>query len=551
MQIFFGPFDEALQAGPTQWRMCPYRRQGDTYSFSQVLFRAIGLPEAISDGNSNITMHQILRLIYDDQLTPIQRIFRSENFDTWQTRQAVGELMCGIGGYDLYQRQIDLRALSQEFDEVSRRLKNLIAVASTYGDQILVEHIAVALRNDEAARDKLQAELATILTREDVISAADDEVQRLRKSQSRAVARARRSVAELDDRITTLEYEIDDARLFITHLERTLVEFNDAATTFFSLGQVRFEFCPSCFKPVDEAHDAEHCHLCGAEITGNTADPKRLAVRLDLEMQLTESRSLQVEREEGLARLKANLRSEQSALKAATEAFELSRRGHATEQERVVAELSRKMGYLESQIKLLQNRLTMATEIEKLSADKERLNGAISRLKTEIDAISTSQQHRKALAYTEVSSKAKEVLDQDLAEHNDFGVVTHVSFSFAEDWIAINDDKNRSRSASGMVVLKNSFLFGMYLAALEDNDFALPRFMLFDNIEDKGMVQERSWNFQRVMVRECARHDVLQQIIFSTSKIAPELDKPDFVIGRKYTHERPSLEFLEKHLPPV
>jgi hypothetical protein len=109
--------------------------------------------------------------------------------------------------------------------------------------------------------------------------------------------------------------------------------------------------------------------------------------------------------------------------------------------------------------------------------------------------------------------------------------------------MAINDDKNRSRSASGMVVLKNSFLFGIYLASLEDNAFGLPRFMLFDNIEDKGMIQERSWNFQRVMLAECSKRDVPQQIIISTSKIAPELADTPFVVGRKYTAKHPSLEF--------
>src|SRR6185437_9437876 len=90
MQIYFGGMGEALTAGPTQWRAAPYKREKDNFSFSQVLFRAIGIPEAISEGPSNITMHQILRLIYSDQMTPIQRIFRIESFDPWQTRQAVG-----------------------------------------------------------------------------------------------------------------------------------------------------------------------------------------------------------------------------------------------------------------------------------------------------------------------------------------------------------------------------------------------------------------------------------------------------------------------------
>jgi hypothetical protein len=112
--------------------------------------------------------------------------------------------------------------------------------------------------------------------------------------------------------------------------------------------------------------------------------------------------------------------------------------------------------------------------------------------------------------------------------------------------MAINGDKNRSRSASGMVVLKNSFLFSMYLASLDDQLFGLPRFLLLDNIEDKGMVPERVWNFQKVLVKECQSRNVPQQVIFSTSRLAPELDTPELVVGRKYTQERPSLEFATK-----
>ena len=109
MSIYFGDMDNSLSSPNDSWQLLGYKRPEHGYSFSQVLFRAIGLPESISDGASNITMHQLLRILYVDQLTPVQRIFRVENFDTWQTRQAVGDLLTGVGGYDLYEKQIALR----------------------------------------------------------------------------------------------------------------------------------------------------------------------------------------------------------------------------------------------------------------------------------------------------------------------------------------------------------------------------------------------------------------------------------------------------------
>ncbi|RYG31665.1 MAG: hypothetical protein EON93_12575, partial [Burkholderiales bacterium] len=73
MAIYFGRYDQAVKGDIREWETFPYQRPEDSYSFSQVLFNAIGIPEAISDGVSNITMHQLLRVLYSDQLTPIQR----------------------------------------------------------------------------------------------------------------------------------------------------------------------------------------------------------------------------------------------------------------------------------------------------------------------------------------------------------------------------------------------------------------------------------------------------------------------------------------------
>ena len=92
-----------------------------------------------------------------------------------------------------------------------------------------------------------------------------------------------------------------------------------------------------------------------------------------------------------------------------------------------------------------------------------------------------------------------------------------------------------------MVILKNSFVAGMFMASLDDPAFNLPRWMLFDNIEDKGMVEPRSWNFQRMLVARSAANKGEHQLIFTTSKIAPEFANSDMVVGREYTRAAPSL----------
>lgn len=539
MAIFFGPLSNALEAAAESWQQLPYRRAENGYSFSQVLFKAIGLPESISDGSSNITMHQVLRLLYVDQMTPVQRIFRDENFDTWQTRQAVGDLLLGIGGYDLFEKQITLRGIEQQYKEAVASYRSLVAIASGYGENILTEHITSAINQMTAERVSLLNSIEALTSVRD--DAADyEKLKHLRTQNTREFNVTRRAVSKLEGEIQTLEFEVADAEEFIKHLKHSLSDFEDAALTFSALGQLTFEFCPSCFSPV-EPKKAHHCQLCDAERAADEEDSRTLAVRLDLEMQLKESEALQVERETELLAKRSALRVARQTLRRVSAAVELAQTGDVTGRESAIAELSRKVGFIDSQLEGLQKRLELSRRISSASEAKEDLNNKITRLKSEIDAIQRSQNKRKQVAYSLVSKQTKILLDQDLEEHSDFGDIEHVSFSFADDWVAINGEKNRAGSASGMVILKNSFALGMLTSALIDKEFKLPRWMLFDNIEDKGMVQERAWNFQRLVLKASNELKSPHQIIFTTSKIAPELDDPKYVVGRKYTRASRSL----------
>lgn len=97
--VFVGTFEEASAQGLDGWQSYPIRRSaGGDESFSQIMFRASGIPEAQSQGAANITMNQLLRLVYADQRTPASFLFRYESFDTGEIREAVGDLVRGIIG---------------------------------------------------------------------------------------------------------------------------------------------------------------------------------------------------------------------------------------------------------------------------------------------------------------------------------------------------------------------------------------------------------------------------------------------------------------------
>lgn len=367
-----------------------------------------------------------------------------------------------------------------------------------------------------------------------------EDLKKIRSDAIRDFNNARRTVVKLKEEIEVLEYEISDAEDFIKHLTQSLVDFEDASITFFGLGHLAFEHCPSCFAPV-QPKASDHCQLCGTKRIDGGDDSRTLAVRLDLQMQLKESQSLQAERNAELNQKTGALRIARLALRRATSTIELAQSGTVTGRESAIAELSRKVGFIDSELEGLQKRLELAKRIQAASEAKEDLNTRVTRLKAEIEAILRAQGKRKLEAYTLISNETKKLLDQDLQEHSDFGDVANVSFEFSGDWVAINGEKNRAGSASGMVILKNSFAAGMLSASLIDQRFNLPHWMLFDNVEDKGMVEERSWNFQRLLVALSQASKTPHQIIFTTSKIAPELDRPELVVGRRYERAARSL----------
>lgn len=129
----------------------------------------------------------------------------------------------------------------------------------------------------------------------------------------------------------------------------------------------------------------------------------------------------------------------------------------------------------------------------------------------------------------------------DLDREAEFKFVDQVSINFGDDEVSVDGKSNFS--ASSMVYLKNSFHFALFWASLNREFFNYPRFIIFDNIEDKGMEIERSHNFQKKIVELSKINDVDHQIIFATSMIADELDNEKYTVGRFYTHDNKSLEF--------
>jgi hypothetical protein len=165
----------------------------------------------------------------------------------------------------------------------------------------------------------------------------------------------------------------------------------------------------------------------------------------------------------------------------------------------------------------------------------------VTKLRNAIEGLELARESRRRDVKSAIASQTKRVLEKDLKEHNDFEALDKFDFSFEDDWFAINGDPNITASASGMVVVKNSLFLGMLLASLQDLKMMYPRFLLLDNVEDKGMVGDRVRNFQKAIADLMDQTSEPHQIIMTTSTLNPALAREDYIVGPSYSKQNRTL----------
>lgn len=184
----------------------------------------------------------------------------------------------------------------------------------------------------------------------------------------------------------------------------------------------------------------------------------------------------------------------------------------------------------------------MVDQVEELIDKKSSANDAITRLKDSLALLEEGSKNRVDEVYSSIEGFSKELISSDGGYENIFDNPDEVTFDFARDKMAVN---GRSKfSASSMVIMKNSIRAAIFIHSVGDKKTRLPRFILMDNMEDKGMTAERSQNFQRVLVERCDELKEDYQIIFTTSMIDKELNKSDYVVGPFYKKGEHTLQLV-------
>lgn len=540
MRVFFGPPEQAKLSSDQGWEKYAFRR-GNSESFTQVMFRLLGLPEVqYGETNTKITMNQILRLMYSDQLSSVEKIFRSQPFDDAITRQTVGNLMIGAFSQDYYAARLKLKALDVEIKVVVDRIGLLMRTHGRDGHPLTSEWVAAEQKRLESELTELNKKIEEVEERifstqfEDRLSLNDqnETFSRLQSLQA--------EIAEINAALQGVELDAVDSDEFITSLSKKLDALQESKVIVDELNALAFEFCPACFAPVAQIEVEGACSLCKQATDHEKTKERALRLINEYARQRQSSLDLQAARHQKITDLMASLTTKTELWEQAGRHYTVAVRSPTTELRTKLRKLNRDAGYSQRQLEELATRKSVIAELIEAQERRDELQRQIDTVKTTIGASERLYREQISRARQSVEGEVLNFLQRDLERQSTFTNASTVGFEFDADRLSVNGESYFS--ASSMVYLRNSFIASLAIAAANEEAFSHPRFLLMDTVEDKGMEPERSRNFQRILHEKSLAAKSSNQIIIATSMLAPELDRPEITVGEFYTHQNRTLQ---------
>jgi len=261
MDICFKPLDDALKSSAEEWSNYPYSINSARESFSQKIFSLMGIPEAKSNSNNdNITIHQILRLIYSDQSNTSASIFNVEPFDSAFKRESVGNYLLGLDDSELINAKIKLVSEEKRLDKA---LAKLSAVHSVIGKTSYAKDLGTIGKAKKSYFDKITKLNTEIQDKKQVVSLEYKKEKDITENYAANSIKVKGKLLECEESIQALNYEIEDSKLFIKELDNKSKSIRDSIRVGNYLPKIEFKICPSCFEKIKNLNELPRSKLRG------------------------------------------------------------------------------------------------------------------------------------------------------------------------------------------------------------------------------------------------------------------------------------------------
>ena len=533
MSIFWGTYEESKVAGSEGWQIFSYRRSDDKKSFSNALFLSLGFPELRGDVDSNITMHQVLRMLYIDQKSLTLDLLMTESFDSSITRKTISDLLFGVYDDSLYTDKIDLRESEKDFDIKKKQFEGIEQIFKASDNELNSDIINALIEENNRQVLSIEDYLKFKEQEDNKITEGNEEKELKIVTLKTELLSTRRSLSMLQTQINEYEFELMDSKDFIISLEKRAISLADSLLTRETFIDIKMNHCPNCLSPLESAIDENHCELCKQQLPEDKGSSQIKRMQQEIDNQIRESKKLFLEKEHKQLEFKSSFPTIEQKARALQRALDEALATVKTERNQELDELLIKKGELRSKNDYLIKQLKALEQIEVIRKELAGLKFKIDTLKSRIFSKEAEQRKRLESAYQLIQSYSLRILHSDLGRQREFTTGSNITLDFDKNTFALDGENNFSESSN--VYLKNSVRFAMFFASLDKDFFRFPRFILCDNIEDKGMQPDRSQSFQKELVAISAESKTRHQIIITTSMISPDLDNTELCVGQFYT----------------
>lgn len=536
--IYWGNFTDSQNSSVSDWQKFNYNTTDDKKSFSNVFFEHLDLP--IVRGDNNITFHQILRLLYVDQDSPTSSLFLYEQFDTTLTRETVSDLLLGVYNQELYDSKQRVVDATNELENVRREIKVIKQFVPSDLD-LIPAHVKTRIDNKEREIASIEEQLIQLKEQDKQVRYTKNTKLEFEKLNDEAIQQ-RVMVNSLATNIRSLKYEIEDSTFFIRTLEDKVKAVKNSILTREFLGEFPLEFCPECLTEIKKTDEHSSCKLCKEKIDSTYGVTQARKIEQELSFQIKESKSLLAKRNRELIELSSTYDSEKIKLHALQSRVNATLKDVKTVRDEKIDALFVDKGFAEGEVLQLRSMLESAELYQSLIKKRGDLEQELSTLNSSIERMTSQQYAQKNFVDKAVEKEALYSLNNDLKRQDDFIEAKEFHVDYRNN-LAFIADKEAKYSASSNFYLKTTARFAIFLASLGIDSMRYPRFILCDNMEDKGIEEKRAQNFQHIIIEEAEKHSAdSYQMIYTTSFIPADLKNTAYCVGEYYTKQTPSLK---------
>ncbi|AZB00154.1 hypothetical protein EG359_11195 [Chryseobacterium joostei] len=542
MYFYWGTMEESFSPpeGKT-WQKFGYRTTDNIRSFSNILFELLDLPNV--KGDSNITFHQILRLLYIDQDSPTSSLFYYEHFDSQLTRETISDLLLGVYSEDLYENKKRLIIAEKEFESTKSEIK---ATSNFFTDALSLNptHIETQIQNKEIEISSIQEEIIAIRTKEKEADYKEDTKLEFQKLNEESIIQ-RKIVSELESTINILNNEIQDSEFFIETLNKKIKALKNSINTREFLGHLPLEYCPECLSKIKPSNESA-CKLCKEPIDESFGVVQARRMEIEIGFQINESTKLLELNKRSLLELKSKYIAEIGKLQDLQKQVNDALKDVKSFSEETIDQLNSNKGFIEGEILQLRTMLENAEFYNQLLLKRASLQNEINFLKKYIFQTEAKQEKLKEEITNIVREEGVYLLNNDLDRQDEFKNASDFFIDYSNNLVFLSN-KYSKYSASSNFYLKVSARFALFLASLRVPQMRYPRFIFADNMEDKGIEMKRAQNLQQLLIERLKDYDPsTYQMIYTTSYITEELENSDLVVGEYYSKLNPSLKNIPK-----